>query len=549
MTWLVRSAGCIVLGILMAIGFGLAFEAPNNDSLFEDETALSGLNITLENSPTPQKHQIETMPGGVAVFDYDNDGYPDIYFTNGAEQPSLTKTGPKYYNRLYRNRGDFTFEDVTEKAGVKGNGYNFGVAAGDFDNDGNEDLFVTGVRGNTLFRNRGDGTFEDVTAKAGVGGAGWSIGAAWLDYNNDGFLDLFVVDYVQWDPAKEPFCGDPPHNIRSYCHPRFYGGLSNHLYRNNGNGTFTDVSVSSGIAEYVGKGMGVAIGDYDHDGWIDIFVANDTVPNFLFHNDGNGHFSEVALQTGVGLDDDGKAISSMGADFRDLDNDGREDLFITALAGETFPYFRSYRDGLFMDMTYPSGIGPASILLSGWGIGAYDFDNDGWKDIFIADGDVQDNTEQYSSRKSRQQNVVLLNDRAGGFRAQLLGKPALHRGVAFGDFDRDGRVDAVVTRLGENPILLRNIAAAHNHWINLRLVGTKSNKDAIGALVTVQSGGLRQVNRVTTSVGYGSSSDVTVHFGLGRCTRVDQLDVEWPSGVRQSLKDIQSDRYLTLREP
>lgn len=549
MTWSIRSAGWVLSGILITITASLALESPKTIPVFQDVTPAAGLSFILENSPTPQKHQIETMPGGVAVFDYNNDGYPDIYFTNGAEQPSLKKTSAKYYNRLYRNRGDGTFEDVTEKAGVKGSGYNFGVAAGDFDNDGNEDLFVTGVHGNTLFRNRGDGTFEDVTVKAGITGAEWSIGAAWLDYNNDGFLDLFVVNYVQWDSSTEPFCGDAIHNIRTYCHPRFYGGLSNRLYRNNGNGTFTDVSVPAGIAEHRGKGMGVAIVDYDHDGWIDIFVANDTVPNFLFHNEGNGHFSEVALQAGVGLNDDGQAISSMGADFRDLDNDGREDLFVTALVGETFPYFRSYKDGLFMDMTYPSGIGPATMLLSGWGVGAYDFDNDGWKDIFAVDGDVQTNTEQYSVRKSRQQNLLLVNDRAGGFRPQLVGQPALHRGVAFGDFDRDGRVDAVVTRLGEGPILLRNISEARNHWLDLKLVGVKSNRDAIGALVTVQSGKLRQVNRVTTSVGYASSSDLTVHFGLGSCTRVDQLDVEWPSGIRQSMKDIQPDRYLTLREP
>jgi hypothetical protein len=548
MTWFVRCITCVPLVLLVTLALARTVEAPNDESIFQDATAKAGLSVTLQNSATTQKHQIETMAGGVAVFDYNNDGYPDIYFTNGAEQPSLKKSDPKYYNRLYRNRGDGTFEDVTEKAGVKGTGYNFGVAAGDFDNDGNEDLFVTGVRGNTLFRNRGDDTFEDVTAKAGIAGEDWSIGAAWLDYDNDGLLDLFVVEYVKWDPATEPYCGDASHNLRTYCHPRFYGALANRLYRNNGNGTFTDVSVPSGIAEHLGKGMGVAIGDYDHDGRMDIFVANDTLPNFLFHNEGNGHFSEVALQTGVGLNDDGKAISSMGVDFRDLNNDGREDLFVTALAGETFPYFRSYRTGLFMDMTYPSGIGPATMLLSGWGVGAYDFDNDGWKDIFVANGDVQDNTEQYSSRKSRQQNLLLTNDRAGGFRAQLLGKPAFYRGAAFADFDRDGRVDTVVTRLGENPVLLRNVSATRNHWLTLKLIGTKSNRDGIGALVTVSAAGRRQINRVTTAVGYASSSDLAVHFGLGSCARVDQLDVEWPSGIRQSVKDIQADRYLTLRE-
>ena len=539
----------VSLGVVITITAVITAQTLPLAYMFQDMTSQSGVNVVLENSPTPEKHQIETMPGGVAVFDYNNDGYPDLYFTNGAAQPSLAKNDPKYYNRLYKNRGDWTFEDVTSQAGVEGSGYNFGVAAGDFDNDGNEDLFVTGVHGNTLFRNRGDGTFEDVTAKSGIRGTEWSVAAAWLDYNNDGLLDLFVVDYVKWDPATEPFCGDAAHALRTYCHPRFYGALSNHLYRNNGNGTFTDVSVSSGIAAYRGKGMGVAIGDYDHDGWVDIFVANDTLPNFLFHNDHNGHFSEAGLDTGVGLNDDGKALSSMGVDFRDLDNDGREDLIATALAGETFPYFRNYENRLFVDMTYPSGIGPASLLLTGWSVGAFDLDNDGWKDILAADGDVQDNTELYSSRKSRQQNLLLLNDRAGGFRAQLLGKPALHRGLAFGDFDRDGRVDAVVTRLGERPIVLRNVSADGNHWLNLKLIGTRSNRDAIGAFVTVQSGGVRQVNRVTTSVGYASSSDLPLHFGLGRCTRIDLIDIEWPSGTRQSLTGVQPDRYLTVHEP
>jgi hypothetical protein len=521
----------------------------DSSGFFQDRSSNSGILTTLQNSQTPQKHQIETMPGGVAVFDYDNDGYPDIYFANGAEQPSLEKTGPQFYNRLYRNRGNWTFEDVTEKAGVRGRGYDMGVAAGDYDNDGNIDLFITGVHGNTLFRNRGDGRFEDVTTEAGLGGGGWTVSAAWLDYDSDGLLDLFVVSYVKWDPAAEPFCGDAQHSIRTYCHPRFYDPQSNHLYHNNGDGTFTDVSVSSGIAAHRGKGMGVVVADYDQDGWPDIFVANDTVPNFLFHNEHNGHFSEVAFQAGVAVNDDGRALSSMGADFRDLNNDGYEDLFVTALASETFPYFQNSTKGSFSDLTYPSGIGAATVAVSGWGVGIVDLDNDGWKDIFTANGDVQDNNELFSSRTSRQRNLLLLNDRKGFFQPQLIGAPSLYRGLAFGDFDRDGRMDVVVTRLNDTPVLLRNMANPTRHWLNLKLVGHRSNREAIGARVLLRGGTLKQINHVTSSLGYESSSEPTVHFGLGERAIADSIEILWPSGTRQILKNVPADHYITVNEP
>ena len=515
---------------------------------FEDRSARSGITFVLHNAASPERHQIETMAGGVAVFDYDNDGYPDIYFTNGAEQPSLVKTGPQYRNRLYRNRHDWTFEDVTDKAGVGGAGYDIGVAAGDYDNDGHADLFVTGVKGNTLFHNRGDGTFEDVTRAAGLESHDWAVAAAWVDYDNDGRLDLFVVNYVKWDPATELFCGDAARNIRTYCHPRFYEPLPNRLYHNNGDGTFSDVSTVSGIAAHPGKGMGVAIADYDHDGLMDIFVANDTVPNFLFHNEGGGRFREAALQAGVGFNDDGKALSSMGVDFRDLDNDGWEDLAITALANETFPIFHNLGRGLFKDITYPSHAGVITTPLSGWSMGIFDFDNDGWKDVFAAAGDVQDNTEMMTSGKSRQQDLLLLNDGRGAFRGVLVGPSGLNRGVAFGDLDSDGRVDAVVTRLNEPPVLLRNVMEGGSHWLALQLVGSKSNRDGIGARVIVRSGGLTQVNHVTTSTGYACSSELAVHFGLGRSARVDTIEIEWPSGSRQSLTNVAADQFLTVRE-
>jgi hypothetical protein len=535
-------AGAIILLTAAAI------LAPSSAPYFEDRTVHSGISFVLHNAATPEKHQIETMAGGVAVFDYDGDGYPDIYFANGAEQPSLQKSGPQFRNRLYRNRHDWTFEDVTDKAGVGGTGYNIGVAPADYDNDGRTDLFVTGVKGNTLFHNRGDGTFEDVTHAAGLESHDWAVAATWLDYDNDGLLDLFLVNYVKWDPATEPFCGDAARGIRTYCHPRYYEALPNRLYHNNGNGTFTDVSAASGIAAHPGKGMGVAIADYDHDGWIDIFVANDTLPNFLFHNEHDGRFREVALQAGVGLNDDGKSISSMGADFRDLDNDGWEDLVVTALSNQTFPVFHNLGRGQFKDVTYQSRAGALTMPLSGWSMGIFDFDNDGWKDVFAAAGDVQDNTEMLSSGKSRQENLLMLNDGHGSFHASAVGPAAQNRGVAFGDFDQDGRVDAVVTRLNEPPVLLRNVMGGGNHWIGLKLVGNPSNRDGIGARVVLTADGVTQVNHVTESTGYACASELTVHFGLGKSDHADRIEIVWPSGAHRTLTNMPADSYLTVHE-
>jgi enediyne biosynthesis protein E4 len=517
---------------------------------FEDRSAPAGVTFTLRNSATPEKHQIETMPGGVAVLDYDGDGRPDLFFANGAAQPSLLKSDPSYFNRLYRNRGDGTFDDVTEKAGVRGEGFSIAAAAADFDNDGRPDLFVAGVNRNFLYRNRGDGTFEDVTGKAGVANQGrWAVSAGWFDYDNDGRLDLLVVNYVKWDPAKEPFCGDARAGYRSYCHPKFYEGLPNTLYRNNGDGTFTDVSERAGIARQIGKGMGLAFADYDGDGRLDVFVANDTVPNFLFHNERDGTFREVAFQAGVAMNDDGRALSSMGVDFRDVDNDGRPDLFVTALNNETFPLFRNLGKGLFADVTYPAKIGSATMALSGWSAGAYDFDNDGRKDLFAACGDVQDNTERYSDRRSKLPNLLLVDRGNGRYESLLIGEPAQHRGAAFADLDGDGRVDIVVTALGRAPLLLRNTAGAGNHWLGLRLTGTQSNRDAIGARVHIVTASGEQWNHVTTAVGYASSSEKAVHFGLGKETSVKSIEIAWPSGVVQRLANVAADRYLDVSEP
>jgi tetratricopeptide (TPR) repeat protein len=513
------------------------------------------LNMIVQTGATGSKHLIETMTAGVAVFDYDNDGWPDIFIANGATVPDLSKQDPSYHNRLFRNNHDGTFSDVTAKAGVAGSGYSMGVAAGDFDNDGNVDLFVSGVRANTLFRNKGDGTFEDVTVKAGLDETGkWSVSAGWFDFDNDGLLDLFVVRYVIWDPAKEVYCGALPEaashvrGYRQYCNPRYYQPLANALYKNKGGGKFEDVSVASGIANHLGKGMGIAFEDFDNDGRLDVFITNDTVPNFLFHNEGNGKFREVAFPAGVAVGADGKPLSSMGVDFRDYDNDGRDDLFFTALSNETFPLFRNVGNGDWADMTYPSGIGQSTLPWTGWSTGMFDFNNDGWKDIFVAGGHVMDNAEQSSGQKSRQPNIVFINKGFGRFNSKLLDGQALHRGAAFGDFDQDGRVDVVVTRLNQQPLVLRNTSDAGN-WITFRLIGHKSNRDGIGARLHLTSRSGEQWNTVTTSVGYACSSDRIVHFGLGKDTRATSVEIRWPSGVVQKLQELPANRLQIIEEP
>ncbi|HEV2446976.1 MAG TPA: CRTAC1 family protein, partial [Candidatus Sulfopaludibacter sp.] len=497
----------VALAVGLAAGATLVHTAPAVAPItFADVSARSGIEFVLRNAATPEMHQIEAMPGGVALFDYDGDGLLDVYFTNGARQPELVKDDPRWWNRLYRNRGDGTFEDVTAKAGVRGEGYSMAAAVGDYDGDGRPDLFVAGVRRNLLYRNRGDGTFEEVTAKAGIRSEPWSIGGGWFDADGDGRLDLFVVNYVEWDAMREPVCVDESTKERRHCHPDQYQGLPNRLYRNNGDGTFTDISEAAGIARHIGKGMAVAFADYDGDGRIDILVTNDTQPNFLFHNEGGGRFKEVGLTAGVAFNDDGRALSSMGADFRDIDNDGRPDIFLTALAHETYPLYRNLGKGLFGDFTYRSRVGAATMGTTGWGCGIYDFNNDGRKDLFAANGDLE--------VKGRESNIVLAQRPDGTFDAAKIGGLALHRGVAFGDFDNDGRVDAVVTRIGETPLVLRNTSARRNHWLGLKLEGR-----GMGAQIRVRTANGGQWNQVTTAVGYASASDARVHFGLGAETR------------------------------
>ncbi len=527
--------------------------------VFTERARQAGIDFVLKNHATPEKHQIEAMPGGVAVIDYNNDGYEDLYFINGAAIPQLAKTDQSYWNRLYRNNGDGTFTDVTLKAGVKGEGYSMGVAVGDYDNDGWDDLFVTGVDRNILFHNNHDGTFSDVTRSTGLSGGSpgkpWSVSAGWFDYDNDGWLDLFVVNYCKWALDKDPYCGVRKPGYRTYCDPRMYEGLPNALYHNNRDGTFTDVSKSSGIAAHIGKGMAVAFADYDDDGRMDALVTNDTEPNFLFHNDGNGRFTETSLEAGVAFNNDGKALSSMGADFRDIDNDGKPDLVITALSNETFPFFRNL-GGSFRDASYSSRLALLTLPWAGWGIGIYDLNNDGLKDIFTANSLVMDNVELFSSRSYRQVDSVFANTGNAQFVDARDGsgrdfwRQRAHRGCAFGDLNNDGRVDVVVASLNDPVELLQNSSEARQHWFELLLTGSASNRDAIGAKVRVVSqSGRAQYNHVTTSVGYASSSSRRVHFGLGPESVIASLEIRWPSGLVQRVQNVKADQCLRLTEP
>jgi len=528
---------------------------------FEEIAARCGLHFVTANCPTPNKNQIETMAGGVALFDYDRDGYLDVYLVNGAAIPSLQKESPQYWNRLFRNNRDGTFADVTEKAGVAGAGYGMGAAVGDYDNDGWPDLFVVNVTGNQLFHNNGDGTFTDVTSRAAVGGAlldghkMWSVSAGWFDYNNDGLLDLFVVNYCKWEVNKDPVCSLNS-DVRGYCHPKYYAPLHNTLYRNNGDGTFTDVSEETGIAARMGKGMSVSFADFDGNGFLDVFVANDTTRNFLFHNLGGKKFEEIGLEAGVAYGGEGRALSGMGSDFRDVNNDGRPDIWHTAIEHETLPLYLNRGEGNFSDATVESGLALATANMSGWGNGIYDFDNDGWKDLFVARSNVVDNIDRvFPNRRYTEPNSVFRNLGNGRFADVSLTAgsdfqaEAAHRGVAFGDFDNDGRVDCVVSVLGGPVKLFHNISSASHHWILLNLVGTKSNRMAIGAQIHITTpDGSSQWNQVSTAVGYASSSDSRVHFGLGENRRIAKIQIRWPSGINQRLHNVEVDRVMTIEE-
>jgi hypothetical protein len=547
--------GCCALCFALLASSAVA--QPTYDPVVFAELKTAGVRFVTEPCRTQHKHQPETMVSGIALFDYDNDGWLDIYVVNGATMPGLDKTDPKYHNRLFRNRGDGTFEDVTDRAGVAGKGYELGVAAADYDNDGNVDLFVAGLRANILYRTRGDGTFEDVTARAGLAardpeyGTLWSVGAAFLDYDKDGWLDLFVSNYCVWDPKTEPLCNRS--EAPDYCHPDGYQGLPNSLFHNNGDGTFTDVSVASGIRAHIGKGMGLGVADFDDDGWPDVFVSNDNWRAVLFHNQAGRRFEEIGLMAGVAYTERGNKISGMGADARDFDNDGRPDIFQTALDGETMPLFRNLGGLTFDDRTNAAGLVVPTLANTGWSNGIVDFNNDGWKDLFVAGGGVVDPKGDFAQRAARS-NTVYVNLKNGTFAdgsasaGADFARKAVHRGAAFGDLDNDGRIDVVVTALEAPMEIWRNVSPTPNHWLLVKTVGSRSNRDGAGAKLRVTTAAGVQYDHVNTAVGYGCASDPRVHFGLGQEATVKELRIDWPSGVVQVLKDVPADQILTVRE-
>lgn len=526
---------------------------------FVDVASRLGVQFEHVSPHTSKKYLLETMGSGVALFDYDNDGRLDLFVVNGAEindpSPPGTipqKTSPKYWNRLYHQKPDGTFEDVTEKAGLQGAGYGMGVAVGDYDNDGFEDLYVTGYGGNHLYHNNGNGTFTDVTEKAGVAGAGWSTSAAWVDLDGDGLLDLVVLRYLQWD-FNDIWCGEHKPGFRSFCHPDEFQAIPPLVYHNDGNGHFTDITRQAGFAK-PGKGLGIAIADFNGDGHIDVVIANDSIPEFLYQNKGDGTFEEVGLFAGVGVDGDGHAYAGMGIDFADYDNDGFPDIVVSDLAYQKYALYRNNGDGTFSYATDSSGLGGMTFLRSGWGINFFDFDNDGWKDLLVAQAHVMDTVELNYPQLHYREPMLLVRNTGKAFvdvsdQSGLSQARWASRGLAIGDLDNDGRIDAVVLENNGPLHILHNETDTQNHWITLNLVGHKSNRDAIGAAVKVITAQGEQYATVSTCGSYLSSGDKRVHFGLGPQSSIKEIDVRWPSGIRQTLRDVKADQILPVDEP
>lgn len=502
------------------------------------------------------------MSGGVAVLDYDGDGLLDLYFVNGAHildpmPPSAhpNKSAPAYWNRLYRNNGDRTFTDSTERAGVAGSGYGMGVAAADYDNDGRTDLYVTALDGNTLFHNNGNGTFTDVTAQAGVASNGWSAGAVFVDYDRDGRLDLVVAHYMQWNFGMDIWCGEHKPGHRAYCHPDQFQPAAASLFHNEGEGRFRDVSEPSGFAAHPGKGLGIAVDDYDNDGWPDIFIANDAVPQQLFHNLKNGTFEETAVPLGVAYDSDGRSFSGMGLDFTDYDNDGWPDLFVNALATQRYALFHNTQ-GAFDYVTDQTGVGRASMLHSGWGAKFADFDNNGRRDLFVAQGHVMDNIQLSQPHLRYLETPLVLRGTGTNFvdvtptAGPALQKLLAARGAAFGDLFNNGQTTIVINCNNGPAVVLESRSPAANNWIAINTVGRGSNRDGIGARVklVVPSAGA-QYATVTSAGSYLSSNDKRVHFGLGSERTVQALEVTWPSGKTQRLSKLEGNQIVTVIEP
>ena len=519
------------------------------DPLFDDVTARAGITFVHQSGATPDKYMMETFGSGVAWIDIDNDGFQDLYFVNGAVGAS---------NILYRNNRNGTFSNITESSGTAGSSskaYKTGVAVGDYDNDGLLDLFITAYGPDILYHNLGNGKFADVTAAAGVAGgaAEWGTSAGFFDYDRDGDLDLYVANYVDFRMDENPWCGDRKPGYRMYCNPTIFDGTASRLYRNNGNGTFTDVSKAAGIANPAGKGLGVVFCDYDRDGDSDIYVANDLVRNFLYRNNGDGTFQDVAYAASVGFDINGKPQAGMGVDCGDVDGDGLPELFVTNFSEELNTFYKNHGDGTFQDVTQQIGLGSGFLPL-GFGTKMYDYDNDGDLDIHVTNGHVIDNVKLYTPALSYEQKDLLYENTGGKFKdVSALAGGALQntrvgRGLAVADFDNDGFLDVAISSLGRRGVLLRNRGVSKNNWIEIRAEGTTSNRFGLGATVRLQAPGGLQVREINNAASYQSANDIRLHVGLGAAKTIPQIEILWPSGIRQTLKDVAVNQILTIKE-
>jgi enediyne biosynthesis protein E4 len=522
--------------------------------LFEDvPRSLSGITWKHTAGHSQQKYLPETTGAGCAFLDYDNDGWMDIYLVNSGKC-DFYDPNPPLRNALYRNNRDGTFTDITEKAGVAAGGYGQGIAVGDYDGDGFPDLYVTQYGKSILYHNNGDGTFTDVTEKAGVAAPGWSSSAVWFDYDNDGRLDLFVGRFVDFDKSKNLPC--TADNKVGYCIPHLYKPMASWLFHNNGDGTFTDVSASSGIAKYLGKAWGVVATDINNDGHMDLFVSNDTVANFLYANRGQGKFEEIGQQAGVAYSDAGRPRSGMGVDSADFNQDGWMDLYVANIDHEAYSLYQNNRDETFDDVAPSTGIASATKLMSGWGLKFFDFDNDGNLDLFLANGHPDDLIENiYDNVKYREPLLLFRNSGSGLKNVSAEAGPAFSkslsaRGLAIGDFNNDGAVDVLISCNDEAPVLLQNNVGAQNHWLGLKLVGKKANIDAVGARITYQAGDLKRSQMKVGAGSFLSSHDPRMVLGIGQRKKIDWLEITWPqpSGVKQRLTNLPIDRYITIHE-
>jgi enediyne biosynthesis protein E4 len=545
---------CIALLFVALLAFDLrAFQQsikPSPPITFEDVTQKSGITWVHNNAQSAARHLPETVGAGCAFIDYDNDGWLDIVFVNSGTSDFFTPDKP-LSNALYRNNHDGTFTDVTVKAGLSGGSFGMGVAAGDYDGDGFQDLYITSYGRNTLFKNTGKGTFIDVTDKAGVAAPGWSTCAVWFDFNNDGKLDLFVSSFVFYDRSLNVLCADEQ-NRRYYCIPRHYKPRPSHLFRNNGDGTFTDVSAETGIAGSPGKSFGAVATDVNNDGWLDLFVANDTMPNFLFVNLGGKKFEEVGLGAGIAFSQTGRARSGMGVDAGDYDGDGWQDLFVANIDYEFFSLYHNEKDVTFADE--PREIAAATQLLSGWGLRFFDYDNDGDPDLMLVNGHPDDFVEMHNARVKYKEPLVLFANEGGEFKnvsrnsGAVFSRDFSGRGMATGDFDNDGDLDVLVSNNGEAPLLLRNDGGNKNNWLGLTLVATKSNPAAAGAVITWQAGALKRSRLKTAGGSYLSSHDPREILGVGSATKIDWVEIRWPSGKVDRLTNLPLNTYVKVVE-